>query len=316
MSGGAGMIGSHLVDVLLHNLDADIYVLDNFSVGKRLNVSTASNVHVIDCDVCDKEKMDALISSVDVVYHLATVKKGSDSDAAIRTLDVIVDSARIVLESCTLHEKRLVLASTSDVYGYGTQLPFRETDPVSLGPFNTRRWNYAVAKLFTEQLAHEYIRKGLDARIIRYFGGFSERSSFTWSGGHVPIFAHRAYHNLDIEIHGDGLQTRCVTYGEDLANGTYLAGTKSGISGELFNIGSEEEMTVLEAAERILKAIPQSSSKIVHVETDTVYGNYREIPRRRPCLDKAKKLLGYCPKYNFDQGLEILLRALHDGKNK
>ena len=125
-------------------------------------------------------------------------------------MDTIVDSAWIMLEACTTNGVRLVLASTSDVYGYGVNLPFNENDPISLGPFNSRRWSYAVAKLYTEQLANDFIRQGLDVRIVRYFGGFSELS-FTY-GGHVPKFCYNAFNGIDIEIHGDGTQP-AVTMG-------------------------------------------------------------------------------------------------------
>lgn len=305
------MIGSHLIDeIISQNPSANIFVLDDFSVGKTANVPTIDTIKIVDSTVLDPILLDSLVKNVDIVYHLATLKKGSDADSSLATLDTIVDSARIVLEACYKHSVRLVLASTSDVYGYGVQLPFTETDPVSLGPFNSRRWAYAVAKLYTEQLANEFIRMGVDARIIRYFGGFSERSSFTWRGGHVPKFVFNAYNDIDIEIHGDGLQTRCVTHGSDLAKGTLLAGQTEGVAGDLFNIGSEEELTVVEAANRILARFPKSKAKVRHIGTEEVFGAYREIQRRRPNLAKSKSVLGYAPSLNFDQGVDLLIEHL------
>jgi UDP-glucose 4-epimerase len=313
ITGGAGMIGSHLIDeLLLVNPDVKIFVLDNFSVGSSNNIPDTPNILSVDGSVLDKEVLDKLISQVEIVYHLATLKKGNDTDSSLDTLDTIVDSARNVLEACLEHSVRLVLASTSDVYGYGTTFPFTETSPVSLGPFNTRRWAYAVAKLYTEQLAYEFYRSGVDVRIIRFFGGFSERSSMTWRGGHIPLFTYNAFHDLDIVIHGDGSQTRCVTHGSDLAKGALLAGLTENISGELFNIGSEEEITVKDAAERVLKHFPASKSKIRYVETDEIFGTYSEIQRRRPSLEKSREILGYSPTVSFDDGISILINKLEN----
>jgi len=311
ITGGAGMIGSHLIDeILLENPDVKIFILDNFSVGSSNNIPDIPSIKLVHGSVLDKKILDKLISQVDVVYHLATLKKGNDIDSSLDTLDTIVDSARNVLEACLEHSVRLVLASTSDVYGYGTTFPFTETSPVSLGPFNTRRWAYAVAKLYTEQLAYEFYRSGVDVRLIRFFGGFSERSSMTWRGGHIPLFTYNAFHDLDIVIHGDGSQTRCVTHGSDLAKGTLLVGLTDDISGELFNIGSEEEITVKDAAERVLKYFPASKSQIIFTKTEEIFGTYSEIQRRRPSLAKANELLGYRPTLSFDDGINILINKL------
>lgn len=313
ITGGAGMIGSHLVDELIkQNPDYQIIILDDFSVGREANLPEGINIKTVHGSVLDKLLVAKLVSQVDTVYHLATLKKGSDADPSLETMDTIVDSARIMLEACRTNGVRLVLASTSDVYGYGVNLPFNENDPISLGPFNSRRWAYAVAKLYTEQLANDFIREGLDVRIVRYFGGFSERSSFTWRGGHVPKFCYNAFNGIDIEIHGDGEQTRCVTHGSDLAKGTLLVGQIDKLNGELFNIGSEEEITVIDAARRVLKRFPNSPSKIKHITTEEVFGQYNEISRRRPDLSKSKKLLGYAPSLNFDDGLNIMVQHLKD----
>lgn len=311
ITGGAGMIGSHLIDeLLISDPESQILVLDDFSVGSQLNIPKHPNVLHVHGDVLDRELIKKLITQVTTVYHFATLKKGSDTESSLQTLDTIVDGARILLEACVGRGVRVVLASTSDVYGYGTSFPFSEISPVSLGPFNTRRWAYAVAKLYTEQLAYEFFRSGVDVRIIRFFGGFSERSSMTWRGGHVPLFTHNAFHGLDIIIHGDGSQTRCVTHGSDLARGALLVGLAEDAAGELFNIGGEEEISVKESAERILMHFPETESKIIFMATNEIFGTYKEIQRRRPCLEKSKRLLGYAPKISFDEGVSILIEKL------
>ena len=184
-----------------------------------------------------------------------------------------------------------------------------EKDPVSFGPFNSRRWAYATAKQYSEQLAFDYALDGLDVRVIRYFGGFSERSSLK-TGGHIPIFVNKILNGKPIDIHGDGKQTRCVTYGADLAYGTYLTLIKNEIGGELFNIGGNEEISVKETAYRIAKIAGINDIKLNYIETSKIFGNYKEINRRLPCLQKSKLILGYHPKWTFEDGIKKIIEKV------
>ena len=308
VTGAAGMIGSHLVDILLEN-GVDILALDDLSVGVQQNLSQDDRIKFVQGSVLDPVLIEELVKKTDAVVHLATFKKGSNQHESRSTLRLISQSADIVLDAAYRLKKRVVLASTSDVYGYGTSFPFKESDPVSFGPFNTRRWAYATAKQYTEQLAFDYALDGLDVRIIRYFGGFSERSCAGWQGGHVPIFVHKIMQGETIDIHGDGAQTRCVTYGADLALGTYLALVTEGVGGELFNIGGTEEISVKDTAIRIARTAGMEVPSINYMNTDEVFGTYKEIQRRLPSLEKSKKLLGYEPQWTFEKGLEQMLAA-------
>ena len=195
ITGTAGMIGSHLVDILLEN-EFQVIGLDSFEVGVKSNLPNNKNFKLVEGSVLEKTLVEHLIEKVDAVVHLATLKKGSNKRESRSTLRLITQSADTILDAAYRLGKRVVLASTSDVYGHGTSFPFRESDPVSYGPFNTRRWAYATAKQYTEQLAFDYAHYGLDVRIIRYFGGFSERSCSGWQGGHIPIFIKRILINL------------------------------------------------------------------------------------------------------------------------
>jgi UDP-glucose 4-epimerase len=308
VTGAAGMIGSHLTEILL-NRDYKVLGLDNLLVGQSKNLPSHKNFKFINGSVLDHVLIQNLIKQVDIIVHLATLKKGSNLLESRTTLRMISQSADILMNEAFNLKKRFVLASTSDVYGYGTSFPFVETDPVSLGPFNTRRWAYASAKLYSEQLAFDYAKDGLDVRIIRYFGGFSERSCLGWQGGHIPIFLNKILKKEPIDIHGDGKQTRCVTYGEDLAYGTYLAMIKDGIAGELFNIGGNEEISVNGTAFRIAELAGFKKPILNHINTDKIFGNYNEISRRLPCLKKSKKLLGYEPQWNFDKGIKKIIES-------
>ena len=301
ITGAAGMIGSHLVDILLEK-HFQVIGLDTFEVGVKSNLPINKNFKLIEGSVLEKPLIENLIEKVDAVVHLATLKKGSNLHESRSTLRLITQSADLILDASYRLGKRVVLASTSDVYGYGTSFPFKESDSVSYGPFNTRRWAYATAKQYTEQLAFDYAHDNLDVRIIRYFGGFSERSCSGWQGGHLPIFIKKILEKETLEIHGDGSQTRCVTYGADLAMGTYLALITEGVQGELFNIGGTEEISVKNAALKIAEIAGVEEPKINYINTTEIFGTYREILRRLPCLDKAKNLLGYEPQWNFEKG--------------
>ena len=307
VTGAAGMIGSHLIEILLKN-GFQVIGLDSFEVGVKKNLPQNKNFKLVEGSVLEVVLVENLLEKVDAVVHLATLKKGSNLHESRSTLRLITQSADIILDAAYRLGKRVVLASTSDVYGHGTSFPFRESDPVSYGPFNTRRWAYATAKQYTEQLAFDYAHDGLDVRIIRYFGGFSERSCSGWQGGHVPIFIKRILENESLEIHGDGSQTRCVTYGADLALGTYLALTTEGVEGELFNIGGTEEISVKDTALRIAEIAGLEEPVINYIDIKKIFGTYQEIQRRLPCLDKAKELLGYEPQWSFEKGVKQMIK--------
>ena len=309
VTGAAGMIGSHLVDLLLEN-NIKVFGLDTLDVGKLNNLPVHKNFHLIEGSVLDQVLVENLIDQVDAIVHLATLKKGSNLNESRSTLRMISKSADILMEKAWRVNKRIILASTSDVYGYGTSFPFVEKDPVSFGPFNTRRWAYATAKQYSEQLAFDYAIDGLDVRIIRYFGGFSERSANSWQGGHVPIFVNKILKGEAIDIHGDGNQTRCVTYGADLAYVTYLTLMKDNIPGELFNIGGNEEISVKETAMRIAKIAGIDKIKLNYIETSGLFGTYKEINRRLPSLTKSKLILCYQPKWTFEDGIKKMIEKL------
>lgn len=308
VTGIAGMIGSHLADILIKS-GHQILGLDDLSVGSVANLVEHENLKFINGSVLDSVLIENLVRRVDAVVHLATFKKGSNLHESRSTLRLITQSADIILDAAYRMGKRVVLASTSDVYGHGTSFPFREADPVSYGPFDTRRWAYATAKQYTEQLAFDYAHDGLDVRIIRYFGGFSERSASGWQGGHIPIFIKQILEEKALSIHGDGSQTRCVTYGADLALGTYLALITDDVEGELFNIGGTEEISVKDTALRIAEIAGLKEPDINYIDTTEIFGTYQEIQRRLPCLDKAKEMLGYEPQWSFEQGVERMISA-------
>jgi UDP-glucose 4-epimerase len=172
-----------------------------------------------------------------------------------------------------------------------------------------KRWSYAVGKLFGEQLAFAYYKDyGLPIVVLRYFGGFSERASFTWSSGHIPLFIDAVLNDKECIIHGDGSQTRSMTHVANLVDATYLAMFADEAVGELINIGDSKEMSVLECAELIHALVDSGKPlKLKFIDTTEIFGRYKDIQRRRPDLSKAKKLLNYIPKVSFEEGLRRVI---------
>jgi UDP-glucose 4-epimerase len=190
-------------------------------------------------------------------------------------------------------------------------VPFKEDGETILSPSIVKRWSYAASKLYSEQLALAYHEeRGVPVVILRYFGGFSERSNPSWSGGHVPIFIDSILNDREVVIHGDGKQTRCMTYVSDLVDGTLKALDSPDAIGEVINVGSDEEHSILDAAHLIHDLAGMGKPlKLSFVPHSKLFGGYREISRRVPDLSKAKALLGFHPKVTFQEGIRRTLEA-------
>jgi UDP-glucose 4-epimerase len=311
ITGVAGLIGSHLLDELL-KMDYQIVGLDNLSFGKIENIqmhlqNDRFTFHI--GDILDLEMMEKLCIGVNIIVHLACVKKVSESASCIETLKVIGQGTDNILELAKRIGSKLVLASTSDVYGMSPNLPFNEDGDLLLGPSNIKRWSYAVAKLYSEQMAFAYFQDyAVPVVVLRYFGGFSPRSSTSWSGGHVPIFINAILNDREVIIHGDGKQTRSMCYVDDLVQGTILAMENENAVGEIINIGSDEELSVLDTAILIHQIADTGKKlKLKFVPMTKVFGDYKEISRRKPDLSKAVHLLGYNPTISLEEGLKKMI---------
>lgn len=318
VTGVAGMIGSHLIDVLLEK-GYNVTGIDNLSYGSLDNLK-----HNIDnpnfkfhrVDVTNANALMILAKDADVIVHLAAFKKIGEKDAAMPTFDINGKGTENVLQAAKMWGCKVVYASTSDVYGMSPDLPLNEDGDLLLGPSMIRRWAYAVSKLYGEQMAfgyhHDY---GVPVVVIRYFGGYSPRSNFAWSGGHVPIFIRSILNNEPVTIHGDGSQTRSMGFVTDLVNGTVLAMESEKAVGEIINIGNNEELSVLECAKMIHKVANTGHElKINFVPMAEVFGKYKDIMRRIPDLSKAKKILNYEPKVKFEESIKLTIAEINSKK--
>lgn len=321
ITGVAGMIGSHLLDRLLLDPQYEIIGIDNLSYGKRNNI--AHNIgnprfKFYNVDILDFETLKILAKDTDSILHLAAVKKIGEADQGLPTLSVNNKGTENILEAAHMWGCKVVFASTSDVYGMSPNLPFKEDGDLLLGPSMVKRWSYAVSKLYSEQMAFAYYKDyGVPIVILRYFGGFSPRSSFQWSGGHLPIFINAILNNQEVIIHGDGSQTRSMAYVEDLVDGTVRALESEKAVGEIFNIGNTEEISVLDSA-KIIHEIANTGFdlKVNHIEFSSVFGQYKDIMRRVPDLTKSREILGYKPKTSIRDAIEMTINTIKESQTK
>tara|TARA_B100000315_G_scaffold138447_1_gene127428 strand:- start:61 stop:1044 length:984 start_codon:yes stop_codon:yes gene_type:complete len=321
ITGVAGMIGSHLLDELLKNRDYEIIGIDNFSFGNKDNITHNfgnPNFKFHPIDIFDIDSLKILTRNVDTIVHLAAVKKIDEKTPGLPTLTTNVTGTENIYKVADMWNCKVVFASTSDVYGMSNDLPFREDGDLLLGPSMIKRWAYAVSKLYGEQLAFAYYKdKNVPVIVLRYFGGYSNRSKLLWSGGHIPIFIDAILNDKKVPIHGDGLQTRSMAFITDIVDGTIKAMESDRAVGEIINIGNDEEISVLDSAKIIHKII--SSGKKLDIEFipyENVFGSYKDIQKRKPDLKKAKDILGFTPKVTFEDGVRKTLDVMKSNSSK
>lgn len=315
ITGVAGMIGSHLLDALLKDNKYKVIGIDSLYFGQIENIRhnfNNSNFKFHNANVLDFEALKNLGNDIDIIVHLAAVKKIGEADPGIPTLKVNYKGTENILEIAKKLGSKVIFASTSDVYGMSPDLPFREDGNLLLGPSMIKRWSYAVSKLNGEQLAFAYYKDyGIPMVILRYFGGFSPRSSFMWSGGHIPIFINKILNDEEVTIHGDGKQTRSMAYVTDLVNGTILAMENKNAIGEIINIGNNEEMSVIKSAKLIHKiANTGKDLKLKFVPFEEIFGKYKDIMRRIPDLSKAKRILNYSSKVKLREAIILTVEQI------
>jgi len=274
VTGGAGFIGSHLVDTLLKRGD-EVFVIDNLSTGKIVNLQHRlgnPRFHFVNDTILNESLVDRLVAQVDLVYHLAAVVGVKyvvqDPLGAIYTN---VRGTEVVLGAAFRHWKKVVLASSSEIYGKSDKVPFHEEDDRLLGPTSIPRWSYSMAKAMDELYAYAYHAKGLPVAIVRYFNAYGPRLDERGYSSVVANFIRQALAGEPLTVHGDGSQTRCFTYVDDTVRGTLLAGEVKAGEGQAFNIGNNRETSILQLA-RLIKQLTRSDSKIVFVPYESYYG--------------------------------------------
>jgi UDP-glucose 4-epimerase len=311
ITGGAGFIGSHLAERLLAD-EWEVFVLDDLSTGSERNVAhlrARRDFHLIVDSVLKSSVVNELVHRCDVVFHLAAaVGVRLIVEEPVRTLITNIQGTETVLDYCNEFDKRVLVASTSEVYGDRREPePLVEDGRRIYGPTTSRRWAYAESKALDEFLALAYHQeRGLDCVIVRLFNTVGPRQSGQY-GMVIPRFVSAALAGRPLEIHGDGTQTRCFCHVQDTIRA--LTGLmEAGVSGEIFNVGSTEIVTINELAQRVLERTG-SKSKIVEVPYDEVYGQgIEDMLHRQPAIDKISSAVGWEPTVGLDGILEDVIR--------
>lgn len=308
VTGGAGFIGSHLVEAL-HARGDQVWALDDLSTGSLANLDglrDAGRFHFVEGTVMDPGLVHGLVDQVDVVYHLAAaVGVRFVLENPLRSLLTNIRGTENVLEAAhRSNNKKVILFSSSEVYGKGTKVPFSEDQDRLLGPTQVLRWSYATSKSVDEYLALAYFQeRQLPTVVVRCFNTCGPRQSPHY-GMVLPRFIKNALLGDPILVYGDGKQTRCFSSVSDVVRGTLLLADEPAAEGEVFNIGTDEEVSVLELAERV-KRVTNSDSAIEFVAFEQIYGSrFEDMLRRVPDLAKIRALVGYEPRWSLDQLLE------------
>jgi UDP-glucose 4-epimerase len=311
ITGGAGFVGSHLAEALLARGDT-VFVLDNLSTGAIDNVDHLKSdrrFHYTIDTVMNEPVVAEMIDRADVVFHLAAaVGVRLIVESPVNTIETNVHGTEMVLKLANKKKKKVVLASTSEVYGKSNDVPFREDADLVMGPTSKGRWSYACSKAIDEFLALAYHKeKRLPVVIARLFNTVGPRQTGRY-GMVIPNFVKQALLGHPLTVHGDGTQTRCFTFVTDVVGALIELSEREGAEGEVFNIGNDrEEIPILDLARRV-KERTASKSEIVLVPYDQAYEQgFEDMPRRVPDLSRIRRLIGYEPKVHLDEILDRVI---------
>jgi len=310
ITGGAGFIGSHLAERLLQNGD-EVVVIDNLSTGRLANLETFRRhpgLQFVKGDIRDANLMQLLVSQCDVVFHLAAaVGVQLIADDPVHTIETNIAGTEVVLESANKFGRRILLASSSEVYGKSENVPFGEDDDFVLGGTAFSRWAYACSKAIDEFLGQAFHRQyGLGVVAARFFNTIGPRQTGQY-GMVVPRFVQWALKNEPIRIYGTGSQTRCFCYVRDLVEAVIALMDCEQAAGKVFNIGSSEEVTMEALADRIIETTGSRSRK-EFVPYEVAYGRpIEDLMRRVPNTERIRNAIGWRPRTTLDQTLRIIV---------
>jgi len=311
VTGGAGFIGSHLCEAHLAK-GHEVWALDDLSTGRVENLRTFERnprFRFLEGTVLDVSTVHGLVAQSDRVFHLAAaVGVKYVLENPLRSLITNIRGTEVVLEACAEHKRRVLLFSSSEVYGKGITVPFSEGDDRVMGPTHKLRWSYACGKAVDECVAQAYWeQQQLPVTIVRCFNTCGPRQTGAY-GMVIPNMVLRALRNEPILVYGDGLQSRCFSAVSDVVRGTLLLADAEAAIGEIFNIGTDEEVTVAQLAQRV-KARCGSQSSIETVPYEQIYGrSFEDMRRRVPDLTKIHRFVGYRPTVDLDDLLDSIIR--------
>jgi UDP-glucose 4-epimerase len=304
VTGGAGFIGSHLSELLLAS-GWEVFVLDNVSTGQLENIEhlrDRADFHLVVDSILSPAVVSEVVHKCDVVFHLAAaVGVRLIVEQPVHTMVTNVQGTETVLEYCSKFGKRVLIASSSEVYGdHREERPLAEDDRRVYGPTTEKRWLYADSKAMDEHLALSYhLERNLDSVVVRLFNTVGPRQSGRY-GMVIPRFVEQALAGEPIEVHGDGTQTRSFCHVADTIRALATLMETREISGQIFNVGSSERVRIIDLAERV-KAATASRSEIVYIPYDQVYEQgIEDTLHREPAIGKIRDAIGWAPERNLD----------------
>ncbi len=317
ITGGAGFIGSHLAEAYLSD-GHEVYIIDDLSTGSIDNLSHLlgdphyrNMLFFKEDTILNHEIMIELIGTCDTVFHLAAaVGVRYILEHPLESIKTNIQGTEKVLELCTKFKKRVLVASTSEVYGKHLHAPLVETDNIVYGPSSKFRWSYAASKLMDEFTALAYHRtKGLPVVIARLFNTVGPRQTGAY-GMVIPRFVEQALNNEPLTIYGDGKQTRTFTYVEDVVTALIGLMDCESATGEVFNIGGTEEISIQELAQRIIN-LSGSASQIQHIPYEEAFEkDFEDMQRRVPSIKKIDAAIGFTPRTDLETILSKVISAM------
>ena len=310
ITGGSGFIGSFLAEQI--HLSNEVTVLDNLSTGTEENLRNVSNdVNFVKGDIRDTDLIDSLIKNVDLIFHLAAaVGVKNIIDNPQESISTNIYGSENVLNSATKHNKRIIIASTSEIYGKSTKQPLSETDDRLIGPPQQFRWTYSDAKAIEEGIAtYLHAAKKLKVTTVRFFNIVGPRQSSDY-GMVLPTFVNNAILNKPLLVHGDGQQRRVFCHVKDAVNAFASLASNDDAIGEVFNVGGSSEISMLDLA-KLVKSLTNSNSEIRLIPYKEVYPvGFEDMQRRVPDLSKIKKSINWEPKFSIENIILDIIDSL------
>lgn len=313
ITGGAGFIGSHLTEELLHK-GHRATVLDNLSTGSLKNIANLEKIsgfELVIGSILDKDLVDKLMEKCDIVFHLAAaVGVELIVKEPLESLTTNIKGSEIVLEMACRYHKKVLITSTSEIYGKNINGPLKEDDDRILGSPLKTRWSYSTAKAVDEMLAYVYWKKkGVPSIIVRLFNTVGPRQTGAY-GMVIPRFISQALNKAPITVYGTGKQSRCFIHVKDVVQAIIKLAHEPGAVGEVFNIGSQEEVSIEKLAKEII-ALTASKSKIVYIPYEKAYeAGFEDMQRRKPDTAKINKLIGFKPTYTLTEIIKDIVKFL------
>lgn len=310
VTGGAGFIGSHLCETFVTQ-GHDVVAVDNLSTGRiqnLINLQTSPNFQFVRETILNAQVLDRLASQASLIVHLAAVVGVKlIVEDPVHTIKTNILGTEAVLAAANRYGCKVLVASSSEVYGKGVDVPFREDDDSLMGPTSHSRWAYAASKAIDEFLGLAYQRQfGLPVVIMRFFNTVGPRQTGRY-GMVVPRFVRQALKGKPLEVYGDGQQSRCFGHVADVVRAVAQLAEHPNAIGQVFNIGSTEEVSIHELAHRVID-LTDSASEIQYIPYDQAYApGFEDMRRRVPSIEKIRRLIGFQPTYSLNQILESVI---------